>query len=84
MMLFSALSSGLGSEPFRARFGKLAAGSVSDREKPMAVPNDWGIFMADEPLVMLGLEQSTGKRSEEGFRMKCTRCALIKYENSKR
>ena len=36
----------------------------------MAEPNDWGIFMAEEPLVTLGLEQSEGRRSEEGFRLK--------------
>ena len=68
-MLSSAVSRGPRSEPFRDRLGRLAAGRVSDREKPMTVPNDWGIFMAEEPLVTLGLEQSEGRRYK-GFRVK--------------
>lgn len=70
-MLSSAVSGGPRSEPLRDRLGRLAAGRLSDREKPMAEPNDWGIFMAEEPLVTLGLEQSEERRrSEEGFRFK--------------
>lgn len=64
-MLSSDVSSEPWSDPFRDRLGRLAAGRVSDREKPMAVPNDWGIFMAEEPLETLGLEQSEGRRSEK-------------------
>ena len=47
---------------FRDRAGRSATGSVSDREKPTAMPKDWGMFRAELGDAWsrdkLGLEQS--------------------------
>ena len=43
------------------KLGRWEAGRVSDREKPIAVPKDWGMLRDEalgESLETLGLEQS--------------------------